>query len=745
MKWYRWMLVGLMALLVISCAEDPVIDNDRIRMSFNASYENDDTRTVLVDRVKVYWQDGDRIAVSGATEAFGTSLTEDSPTAVFDGEAPQADMYYAVYPYEAVKEMAGEAALLHLEDVQPAVKGTFASGINISVAYASDDTRNFHFRNVLGYMKFSVGPGTGRITSITVAANSGEALAGDFYVDCSSDAPEVLPDAELTTVSLTSEEVLSEGDYYIAVLPGTYESGLTFTFEGPDGKAVKKVEKPLELERGHINSVNISTLDWQAEEVFYVKVTESYDDWSGDYLITYSTATAVKIFDSWDGESKGLSTVNISSSLTEKGIPAEVADPYKAVIAKVGGYYSVNIAGVGYIGLESSSNKVNVSSAVPSSSNTEYLWTPSYKNGGLWLINASYTGRRLQWNSDAGCFRCYTGGQKEITLYRRTVSTGSGTVTPEPENPDPEIPEEPDDPQNPDDPEDPDPVIPDPVPGISGKYSWYELPAISYVQSGDYLVDSSDDNLYYAHHICAGNETGPGGKKARNYTVCFSAEHHCPVWVAAPRHKMYESGASRTDSYAKDPSIPADIQYNSKSTGGGCNKGHMLGSAERLSSTATNRQVFYYSNIAPQYSDSFNTGGGGWNILEDWVDGKVCSDTLYVVIGAYFDTFTDGRGNTGRPATISFGGRNDVSRPTMFYYILLRTKKGSTGKPLSKCTKDELMCAAFVRSHETPKGTSVSEEDLMSVSELEEITGFTYFPNVPQAPKESYKASDWGL
>ena len=81
----------------------------------------------------------------------------------------------------------------------------------------------------------------------------------------------------------------------------------------------------------------------------------------------------------------------------------------------------------------------------------------------------------------------------------------------------------------------------------------------------------------------------------------------------------------------------------------------------------------------------------------------------------------------------------------MFYYILLRTKNGSTGKPLSQCTKDELMCAAFVRSHETPKNTYVSEKDLMSVSDLEQITGFTYFPNVPQAPKESYKASDWGL
>ena len=127
------------------------------------------------------------------------------------------------------------------------------------------------------------------------------------------------------------------------------------------------------------------------------------------------------------------------------------------------------------------------------------------------------------------------------------------------------------------------------------------------------------------------------------------------------------------------------------------------------------------------------------------MDGQVCSDTLYVVIGAYFDTYTDPRGYTGSPKKISFGGRSDVSRPTMFYYLLMRTKSGSSGKALSECTASEIKCAAFVRSHETPKGTKVSSQEMMSVSDLEKITGFTYFPNVPQAPKNSYNASDWGL
>ncbi len=438
------------------------------------------------------------------------------------------------------------------------------------------------------------------------------------------------------------------------------------------------------------------------QESYYVEAAEDFGDWSGDYLITYTSGSNVLVLSSHE-ETKGYGK-DISSTLTAQGIHSDVGDQYKAVVEKSGNGYTINVAGIGYLGLENAKNSVNVSAAAQSSDN--YKWTFSYKDGGsVWIRNMAYDNYRLQWNASANIFRCYTGSQKELTLYRRGISTGGngGGSTPAPDpTPDPNPEPEPEPDPNPEQPGNED--IPTPVPGQSGKYGWYELPVISYSQSGNYLIDSKDKDLYYAHHICAGNEKGPDGKKARNYTVCYSAEHHCPVWVAAPRHKMYQSGASRTDAYAKDPAIPSDIQYNSKSTGGGCNKGHMLGSAERLSSTATNKQVFYYSNIAPQYSDTFNTGGGGWNTLEDWVDGQVCSDTLYVVIGTYFEEYTDRRGYTDYPKTISFGGRSDVTRPSMFYYILMRTKSGSSGKALSECSASEIKCAAFVRSHATPKG-----------------------------------------
>ena len=273
---------------------------------------------------------------------------------------------------------------------------------------------------------------------------------------------------------------------------------------------------------------------------------------------------------------------------------------------------------------------------------------------------------------------------------------------------------------------------------------WYELPVMNIKKDGDgYLYENGQSNIYYAYHMCPDFKIG--GKEARNYTVAFSAKDHCPLWVAAPRHTVYETGSGRS-SYKRDPDIPSNLQYSSTSTGGGCNKGHMLGSAERTVTNSTNAQVFYYSNIAPQLSAGFNTGGGGWNTLEDWVDTQVCSDTLYVVIGCYFGKYTDGYGNTVNPKTISFGGRDDVSMPTMFYYLLLRTKAGASGKALKDCTADEIQCAAFVRCHTNDlKGQAVTKKDMISVTDLEAITGFTYFANVPNAPKTTYDPKEWGL
>ena len=256
---------------------------------------------------------------------------------------------------------------------------------------------------------------------------------------------------------------------------------------------------------------------------------------------------------------------------------------------------------------------------------------------------------------------------------------------------------------------DPDPD-PDPGTALFGK-SWAEMPA-ELVKKGDY---------YYTYHM------RPDAASIRNYTVCYSRERMSPVWVAAPMHSSYKGSAKRTDAYAQDPTLG----FTQAGKWSGYTRGHMLGSSDRTVSRETNKQVFYYSNIAPQMQNGFNTGGGAWNNLEDFTDGQWCADTLYQVVGCYWADE-----NTKVGSTVI---------PTHYYKVLLRTKKGNTHKSVAECTADELKCAVFMLEHKSQKGLRPNASMMMSVSELERMTGFTFFPNVPHAPKDTYDPADWGL
>ena len=84
-----------------------------------------------------------------------------------------------------------------------------------------------------------------------------------------------------------------------------------------------------------------------------------------------------------------------------------------------------------------------------------------------------------------------------------------------------------------------------------------------------------------------------------------------------------------------------------------------------------------------------------------------------------------------------------MSCPTMFYCAMLRTKRGNTGKRVQDCSASELQCAAFTLCHKMTKGHKPEAADFMSIEDLETLTGFTYFPNVPNAPKTTYNSGDW--
>lgn len=261
------------------------------------------------------------------------------------------------------------------------------------------------------------------------------------------------------------------------------------------------------------------------------------------------------------------------------------------------------------------------------------------------------------------------------------------------------------------------------APTPSGKVhrtGWYELPE-----------EQSGTKLYFAYHM------RPDAPSVRNYSICYSAELHCAIWAAAAMHSSWDGSAGRNDSWQADPEIPSSVQPNlSSSYTGNYSRGHMIASSDRQVSAATNRQTFYYTNMAPQIQNEFN--GGIWNKLEVKVqDTWTCSDTLYVVTGAHF---------ADRSKTTKDKNGNTCYVPTHFYKVMLRSKSGNTRKPVSQLSADQLQCVGFWFDH-FGYGTKdqPTSREMRSVADIEKLTGLKFFPNVPNAPKTTYKASDWGM
>ena len=270
------MLIVMAAMMSASCVEDIQTgpdapqEGDPVEVTFTASYA-DETRTTLVDGVNVWWMPGDRIAVKGADAPFETTINEPSSTAKFTGTVGYASEYLAVYPYDAVTGWDSGKAYVELPSVQNAVKGTFDNGLNISVAKTVNRDLSFRFRNVLGYVKFTVTQQSGSICSASVSSQGlgGEGLCGTVIVDCTSDSPSaVMSGSGGQTVTLVSDAVMQPGDYYVALVPGTYSQGLDFVFTDNLGrKARKSISRSITLSKGQIRNIGeIKNLDFSGDQ-----------------------------------------------------------------------------------------------------------------------------------------------------------------------------------------------------------------------------------------------------------------------------------------------------------------------------------------------------------------------------------------------------------------------------------------------------------------------------------------------
>lgn len=244
-------------------------------------------------------------------------------------------------------------------------------------------------------------------------------------------------------------------------------------------------------------------------------------------------------------------------------------------------------------------------------------------------------------------------------------------------------------------------------------------------------MQKEDENYQYVTHY-----TSLNNKTVRNYSICFDITRKAALWVAYPIHASYFGSTNRTDEWGFDPVINDYFQADcvTRSYGGPYDRGHQLPSADRLANREMNVQTFYMSNMTPQLDD---LNQKMWANLERKVRSNNCSDTLYVVTGAYFD------GNSG--STTTDGSGNTVPLPTHYFKVLLRTVGGSTGKTIAQCSDNELKSIGFWVEHRSYGNIEPPRSICTSVADIEAKTGFEFFPVVSEIVKQQNNPTQWGL
>ena len=176
----------------------------------------------------------------------------------------------------------------------------------------------------------------------------------------------------------------------------------------------------ISLQGGNSVSVNITQDAQGVTAKVYKKVTEAPQDWSGKYLITYtSISTEGSVVNVLTG--KGSSNIGAYKEIVaeydhdnETISVNENTSPYTCVIAKTEneGEYTI-LLGETYLGLTAKSNSLYFGNSAATSG---YQW----KFDNMKIIPVNYPDRNLQWNNNSGQYRfaCYTGTQKDVTLYK---------------------------------------------------------------------------------------------------------------------------------------------------------------------------------------------------------------------------------------------------------------------------------------------------------------------------------------
>lgn len=200
-----------------------------------------------------------------------------------------------------------------------------------------------------------------------------------------------------------------------------------------------------------------------------------------------------------------------------------------------------------------------------------------------------------------------------------------------------------------------------------------------------------------------------------NYCIEWDKSLRAQRWTAYRWDKKNSvNNTSRSEEWAEDPLIPIDCRTTlDDHKSNGYDRGHIIGSQDRVCSYEANAQTFYMSNMHPQLN-GFNGDGIWWNLenrLRSVYNKDSFRDTLYVVKGG---TISEGKYTLAK---------NKIPVPDYFFMAILRKRNDIS-------FNGGYAAIGFWMEHKANTDTDYSEY-AVSIDELERKTGLDFFCNLP--------------
>lgn len=214
----------------------------------------------------------------------------------------------------------------------------------------------------------------------------------------------------------------------------------------------------------------------------------------------------------------------------------------------------------------------------------------------------------------------------------------------------------------------------------------------------------------------------------RDYVINYSDQLLVPLWTAHRIDADELDKVKRIDCFRRDPRVPAPFaslrtDYDEPVF----DQGHLTPNGDMSRSLMSVLNSFVLTNMAPQHC-FFNRGV--WQIFESlvrlWIKDR---PIVYVITGSVFDHDGDGKRDEDTAAVrmVSRNGKARVAVPSHFYKILIhQTSDGQVDA-----------VAALLPNNQTDldgdDAIKYIEKHLVSIQDIQALTGVTFFPEVPSA------------